>query len=300
MTAVRQQIIKLKGELTSWRPFKEGWGIGQLRTDRAELVPLTGKLIGARIGDTLDLVGAWDEHPRYGRQFKVRECTVARPESADGIIAWLASTLPDIGEGRARALVERYGDQLWHVIETAHEALAAVDGITPKRAEAIYEAYMKHRADRDNMIRLRGWGLTDTQIARCIEVWGHVSDVVEHVHANPYQLSQHVHGFGFVRADKVATKAGIAHDAPERLQAGVEHEISEAASAGHCYVSGAALQKMAAKLLDVDATKIPKAILAAASSGRVVRNGWRIYARQLDAAERACAESIGRLLAGAA
>lgn len=298
MTAVRRETVTIKGELIAWRAVNaDGWGYGEVRSP-SETASVIGTLVGVRVGDTVELVGAWADNPRYGRQLKVRVCTVERPQSAEGIIAWLASTLPDIGEGRARALVERYGDKLWHVIETAHEALASVEGITPKRAEAIHAAYLKHRAERDHMIALRGWGLTDNQIARCRAVWGDIASVVDHVHANPYELSQHVHGFGFLRADKVARKAGVAEDAPERLQAGVEHVIAEAAAAGHCFLSGKRLQAEAAspKVLGVDPDKLPRAILAAAASGRVVRNGWRYYARRLDAAERSCADAICRLL----
>ena len=301
VTAVRQEIVTIKGELAAWKPFNEGWGKGELRTP-SERAPIVGKLVGARVGDTVEIVGVWTQHERFGRQFKVRSCTVERPESTDGIVAWLAATLPDVGAGRARALVERFGDKLWHIIETAHEALTNVDGITLKRAEAIHVAYIAHRADRDGMIALRGWGLTDNQIARCVTVWGDVASVVERVHENPYQLSQYVHGFGFLRADKVARKAGVAHDAPARLQAGVEHVIEKAASDGHCFMSGAQLQSMAAgpKVLDVDPSKLPRAILAAAASGRVVRVGWRYYARRLAEAERSCAQGLKRLLQGCA
>jgi exodeoxyribonuclease V alpha subunit len=227
----------------------------------------------------------------------VFESTVCRPESSDGIVAWLSSTLPDVGETRARALVDRFGANLWDVIETRPDELAAVSGITPARIEAIVIAYQKHRAERDNMIRLRAWGLTDNQIAKCVHTWGSVRDVVEHVHANPYELCQHVYGFGFLRADKVATKAGVPHEAPARLAAGVEHVLEESAGAGHCYLSGAALQKLASKLLQVSPELVAGAIVAAAVTGRVVRRGWRVFPRRLDDAEDQCAHLLGRMIA---
>lgn len=301
MTAIRLEVVTIKGELTAWHERREGWGFGELRTTQGKAgddhVTFTGKVHVARVGDTVELTGIWTESERYGLQFKVRQCTVARPESTDGIVAWLASTLPDVGETRARALVERFGAKLWDVIEASPDRLTEVGGITAARVEAIVAAYRAHRADRDHMICLRGWGLTDNQIARCIQTWGALTMVVERVHENPYELCEYVHGFGFLRADKVATKAGIARDAPARIGAGVEHILAEAAGAGHCFMSGAQLQKMAAKLLGVDLDLVARAILVAANSGRVVRRQWRVYPRGLDDAEDQCAVLLGRLLA---
>lgn len=289
------ETVELKGEIHTWREVREGWGYGEIRVDGA-YIGCTGKLL-ARVGDSVELRGRWAQSDKFGRQFKITQCTVGRPESSDGIVAWLASTLPDVGETRARALVDRFGAELWSVIESRPDELAAVSGITPARIEAICFAYATHRADRDNMIKLRGWGLTDNQITKCLQAWGSIRDVVARVHANPYELCLYVYGFGFLRADKVAKKAGVPHEAPARVAAGVEHVLEEAAAAGHCFMSGAALQKIGAKLLEVDPSLVGTAIVAAAASGRVVRRGWRVFPRRLDDAEDQCATMLGHMLA---
>ncbi len=307
MPAVRQEIVTIRGEVTKWRAFNEGWGVGSVRNDAGELVAFTGKLL-ARIGDTVELEGTWQDHDKYGRQFKVRACTVARADSAAGIVAWLSSTLPNVGPGRAQALVDRFGVELWSVIETRPHELAEVNGITEERVAEIVAAYNDHRAERDHMIRLRGWGLTDSQIARCREVdaWRErnahgrpvpIAVVVERVHANPYELCQHVYGFGFVRADKVAQRAGIAHDAPERIVAGVEHVLEEAAGAGDCFLWGAELQRRAAKLLDVPPATIATGIRSTCTSGRIVGRNARYYPRRLDDAEQTCAVRFAEMIA---
>lgn len=295
MRTLRQEVLTIRGELTSWRAFGESWGIGTVRT-AVDTIAITGTLAGVRVGAAVELVGSWTTHPKYGLQFKAKSCTATVPVSTDGIVAWLASTLPDVGDERARRLVERFGADLWKVIETAHEALASVEGITPRRAEAIRDAYFKNKADRDNMIQLRGWGLTDNQVGRCVAQWGDLTTVVQRVHANPYQLSQYVYGFGFKRADEVATKAGVPADAPERVRAGVAYLLEEAGTNGHCFMAGAALQKLAAKLLGVDLGKVAVAIRALAAEGRIALRQWRIYPTRLDVAEGAVAAATKRLI----
>lgn len=297
MTVIDQhKLASIKGEVIAWREVREGWGYGEIRTRTDGDVAITGKLHMARVGDTVECDGRWSDSERYGKQFKITRCTVAVPDTNEGIVAWLSATLPDVGETRARALVDTFGAELWDVIEHTPEQLRAINGITEARKNAIVTAYHAHRADRDNMIKLRGWGLTDGQIAKCLQTWGTVAEVVDLVHANPYQLIDHVYGFGFVRADKVASKAGIAHDSPARIRAGIEHVLAEAAAAGHCYVAGAALQKMASKLLGVSPEQVAAGIIEAARTGRIARRGWRIYPIKLDDAEAQCAARLADML----
>jgi exodeoxyribonuclease V alpha subunit len=292
--------VKLRGEVCAFAVRgDDGWGTGTLRTEDGAH-SIVGKLVGAQVGETVELEGVWDLHPTYGRRLKVTTCTTVRPETADGIVAWLSSTLPEVGQRRARQLVERFGAELWATIEQNHLALCQVEGITAKRAEAINAAYNENRADRDHKIRLRGWGLTDGQIARALEEWRTLAAVVERIRQNPYQLSQYVYGFGFLRSDAVAMKAGVAYDSPFRCAAGVEHVLDEQTTKGHCYLPSGALMSMTAKLLGVEARLVAQALRTAIRNGRAVRRGARVYSTRLDAAEEQCAAALRRLLGRAA
>jgi exodeoxyribonuclease V alpha subunit len=301
MPAIRQEVATLKGELVEYRVRNaDGWGTGEVRPAGSksglENVPIVGKIVGARVGDTVELSGAWAEHPRFGRQFKVRSCNASRPDDSEGVVKWLASRLPDVGATRARELVERFGAQLWSTIEKNHDVLTSVAGITPERARAIHHAYLAHQSERDSMIALRGWGLTDGQVARCLSQWETLTMVVHKIRENPYALASCVHGFGFKRADLVGSKMGIAHDSPFRIQAGVEHVLSCAVEEGHCYMPGKTLQEKACADLGVSPGEVAKAIVALAKAGRVVRREWRVYLARMDVAEQACADGLLALL----
>jgi exodeoxyribonuclease V alpha subunit len=307
MPAVVREIVTIRGELAAWRNIREGWGKGEVRTATGA-IDFIGTLAGVRIGSSVEMTGSWEHHQTYGKQFRLTSCTVSTPESPEAIIKWLASTLPDVGDNRARKLVERFGKDLWRVIETAHEALATVEGITPARAEAIRVAYFKHKADRDNMIALRGWGLTDTQVARCVEEWGSLDEVIRQLRANPYELSKHVHGFGFKRADAVATKIGVRFDAPERIEAGVVYELEQASgSHGHCYSgAGALIRIVAEELLQVPHAAVEQGLREAIKAGLIVMHAGRpdaagkvprrVYLRALDRAEQICADKLAEMI----
>ena len=291
----------LTGELVSFRELgADGWGSGRLQVqanNRVELVTFTGKLLGASPGDGLELVGVWTTHPKYGRQFKVKQCTSKPPQTVEGIVAWMTSTLPDIGEQRARVLVERFGAGLWETIERTPLALCAINGITPKRAHAIADAYKANRADRDALIALRGYGLTDAQVRRCVDRWETLEDAVANIRANPYDLIDAVPGFGFKRADAVALLAGVAKDSPVRMAAALWHVLNETvATRGHVFVPSGELRARTATLLEVTPAEVWPALRAQLAAGRVVMRAQRIYAAGLEHSEATAAEALERLL----
>lgn len=301
-----RDLETIRGELVSFQiRTADNWGTGTVRIDGSgpayeRETTVTGKLVGCRPGDTVELEGKWHDHPRWGKQFKVRRAMVAEPDSDEGRIKWMASRLPNLGEQRAKALIERFGSELWTIIETEPARLVEVDGITAERAEGIAKAYVQFRAERDAMVQLRGWGLTDNQVERCVAHWKSLEKVLEHLTADPYELCVHIYGFGFRRADAVARKMGVPLEAPSRVRAGLEFVLDNARQQGHCYMAGAALQEMAAKELGVDKSLVGQQIVESAEIGRLVRRGWRVFANTVDRAEQLLADRLTQMLAGEA
>lgn len=297
-----QAFETLRGRLEYFsRKTEDGWGVGALDVDGSkDRAAIVGKVLDAKPGDSIELTGRWAEHATFGKQFRIDNCVVERAESVDGVVAWLKATLPNVGEMRARALVSHFGSvqALWHAIEHEHHRLCEVEGITSERAEAIHSTYSDNRAQRDNMVALRAWGLTANQIQRCLDTWHTYDEVVMQIRANPYLLARHVRGFGFERADKVAKLAGVKHNAPERIEAGIVHVLDQATGMGNCYMWGGALQRMAAEdLLDVTHQEAAGGIMRAWRSRLIVRRGARIYSARMEAAESSCARNVLTLIA---
>ena len=68
------------------------------------------------------------------------------------------------------------------------------------------------------MAALQGYGISTSLAVRIYKKFGDESGAV--ITEEPYRLAREVWGIGFKTADKIAQAVGIAHDAPERLQAG--------------------------------------------------------------------------------
>src|ERR1700761_232183 len=112
MPAIVEEVVTLVGELTAFRAVgSDGWGVGTIVVGK-DAHRIAGKVFGVGVGSTIEVSGTWQDHERYGRQLKIRKCSAQEPRNAEGVVAWLQSTLPGIGEARARQLVERFGDRL--------------------------------------------------------------------------------------------------------------------------------------------------------------------------------------------
>jgi exodeoxyribonuclease V alpha subunit len=284
------------GELAEWVPYRgSGWGWGAVLTTTGERVPIVGNITGARAGDAISAAGEWRNHARYGRQFVVQRVELRPPQSADGVVLWLADTLPNVGRKRARAMVEHFGGPacFWHTVEHAPERLAEVPGITPDRARDIHTTYLTARADRDHNVRLRGWGLTPGQVARCVEVWVTLEHAVAVITADPYELYRHIHGFGWLTADRIARVSGIPLDSPLRVDTGVVYALDVYLADGHVHMTPGAFQRACIDVLSPVAARVVwLGIQRALSAGRLIKRGPRVYTARGDTIEAALAANI--------
>jgi exodeoxyribonuclease V alpha subunit len=292
----------VRGELVRFdRKSSDNWGVGQLRLVNGDTISIVGKVLGARLGDLVEVTGRRHEHHTHGDQLKIESIVLERSETVEGAIAWLADTLPDVGTARAQALIDHCGGvpEFWHTIEHNHAELAEVPGVTLERAARMHTVYIEHRAHRDVLVALRGWGLTTNQIERCKERWQSYAKAVSIIRHNPYVLSREVHGFGFVRADEIAKRVGIAHNAPERIEAGIVHVLDEALTKGHTFMVDGKLQRVAAEeYLQVTLREVAQGMGRAQRYGLIVRRGKLIYSARLEGFEAACAESLSEMVTG--
>ena len=238
--------VTLMGELTGTR-FKNadnGFFIGTLKTDGEEGKPESTPIVGTspagipRLGAFLALDGAWVEDPKYGRQFRFSALREEVPPSTDGMATYLAKYTGGIGEKRARSIIERFGADAFQIITDHPERLIGIAGITGDLAVQIQAAFQAAAADREALTTLHGWEIGPAGINAIKDAWeGDLLAAVHAIKVNPYLLSKHVAGFGFIRSDRVALKAGVPLNSPFRHAAAILHCLEEAASDGHTWLS---------------------------------------------------------------
>lgn len=229
-----------------------GYTVARVATERTgpDLLTVVGPLLGAQIGESLRLVGRWGAHPRYGRQFVVDSYTTVLPATIQGIRRYLGSGLiKGIGPTMAERMVDHFGTDILSVIENEPQRLSEVHGLGPKRTRRIAEAWEEQKAIKEVMVFLAGVGVSTSLAVRIYKKY--TDSAIDVVRTQPYRLASDVWGIGFRTADTIARAVGIPHDSPERIKAGLQYTLSEAADAGHCYLPEPNLVGDAAKILDV-------------------------------------------------
>ncbi|MEV6774721.1 SF1B family DNA helicase RecD2 [Streptomyces syringium] len=212
-----------------------------LADDTADQQPVTavGKaLFGAQPGESLRLTGQWTRHPRYGRQFKATVCERTWPATLRAMRLYLASgMIHGIGEVLASAILDRFGEQTLHVIDTDPQRLLDVHGIGPTRLTRITDAWQTQKAIAEIMVFLQGLNISAHLAVKIYQAYTATDQnpmaIVRHT---PYQLCRDVHGIGFETADRIALAAGIPKHSDQRLQAALLHTLNQARGQGDCHL----------------------------------------------------------------
>ncbi len=251
-----------------------GYTIARLATERSgpDLLTVVGPLLGAQIGESLRLTGQWGSHPRYGRQFQVHSYTTVLPATIQGIRRYLGSGLiKGIGPAMAERMVAHFDTDILRIIEEEPARLIEVRGLGPKRTKKIADAWEEQKAIKEVMVFLQGVGVSTSLAVKIYKKYGDQSIGV--VRTQPYRLATDVWGIGFRTADTIAQAVGIPHDSPERIKAGLQYTLSQAADDGHCFLPAPNLITDAAKILEVERELIGPCLDQLAADEGVIREG---------------------------
>ena len=285
---------------------ENAWSVVRLAvTGQRDPVTAVGNLLGVQVGEHLRLAGTWIQDPKYGRQFKVASYATVAPSTAAGIEKYLASgMIRGIGKVMAARLVKAFGKETLDVIEHHPERLREVEGIGRGRSEAILRAWHEQREIKEVMVFLQSHGVSTHYAIKIYKAYG--SQAVEIVRENPYRLAIDIHGIGFKTADRIAAALGISPAAPQRMEAGALHLLSEGADRGHLYLPRLALIEEAARLLASPPGPVDRAVDALAEAGQVIVDPLRaapedpgeaaVYLPALHTAETGVAARVRDLL----
>jgi exodeoxyribonuclease V alpha subunit len=247
-----QSVLEAVLERITYANEDTGYTVARVATERTgpDLLTVVGPLLGAQVGESLRLTGRWTSHPRYGTQFEVHSYTTVLPATVQGIRRYLGSgMIKGIGPVMAERMVAHFGTDILAVIETEPARLTEVYGLGPQRAKKIADAWEEQKAIKEVMVFLSGVGVSTSLAVRIYKKYAGTSISV--VRNEPYRLASEVWGIGFKTADTIARAVGIPHDSPQRIMAGLQYTLSEAADDGHCYLPEPNLIREAAKILDV-------------------------------------------------
>ena len=264
--------ITLKGQVqrVTYVDPDSGFTIAQIQPiGNGGQITVVGNLMAPAPGTLLKLTGRWTEHEKFGRQFKVARFEATVPASTEGIERYLGSGLiKGIGPTMASRMVACFGKKTLEVIEHHPQRLTEVPGVGDKKAQAIRNAWQAQRDAHNAMLFLQSHGVSSTYASKIYRHYGH--NTIQAVRHNPYALADDIFGIGFLSADAIATKMGMANDDPLRLQAGIRYQLNRLADEGHLYYPHDVLVKKAQSLLKTQRETVTAALRVLAVEKKIV------------------------------
>ncbi len=294
-------------ERITYTNAESGFSIAKLAVSgRKDLVTIVGNLMAPYPGEVLTLRGEWTRHPKYGEQFKVAQYTTVVPATAYGIKKYLGSGLiKGLGPVMAGRIVKKFGKKTIDIIEGEIHRLAEVAGIGEKRIQMIHQAWIEQKEIRNVMIFLQTHGVGSGYAVKIFKQYGDRAIAV--VKENPYRLAGDIFGIGFVTADRIAAKLGMAVNAPRRVEAGILYVLNQLADDGHVYYPYEPLVTRSREILQVNREVVCRSMAALAAERKIVledlnenpaefkENNKAVYLSRFHFCETQIAHSLKRL-----
>ncbi len=236
----KENLERLTGivERITFHNPENGWTVMKVTPfrDPSRLVAVLIHQVKVFAGATMEFHGSYSHHPKHGEQFKAIKAIEKKPASAAALEKYLGSGLiKGIGPAIARRVVAHFKERTLEVFESKIEELLDVPGIADKKLLQIRSSWEEHKAIRDVMIFLQGYGISTLFATKIYKTYG--DKAIQTVSENPYRLAHDIYGIGFFSADRIALAMGFEKTGVLRIEAGIKHVLSSSREQGHCFLT---------------------------------------------------------------
>jgi len=277
--------------------------IAKLRTDKTgNLITVKGYMPDPHLGETMELTGNWEAHPKYGQQFNIEAFEVILPATMEAIQKYLASgVVKGIGTKMAARLINHFQERTLKVIEEHSEKLTEVPGIGKAKAASIANAWRTHHTLRNLMQFLKDMGVKSAYAARIFKEYG--PDALNIIQNEPFRLSEDIPRIGFYIADAIVQKSGMPVDDPGRVAACIKHLLNQVMDDGHVFTEEDQLIDRCERVFHISRDAVSNSLKILAEEKEVILesdaagSGMKyIYLKMLHEAETGIADRMNAML----
>lgn len=267
-----KQLDFISGKINTviYENDENGYSVLTILDNSGDEITVTGYIPFAAVGEHVEITGQWTNHATYGRQFRAESTKRSVPMGEEAIYEFLASrAIKGVGAATAALIVSRFSDSSLEIIENHPEELAAIKGISLRKAREISEEFRRRMGIRRLLDFMGQYGLRPSLALRLYKYYG--SRSVEMIKENPYILSSDHIGADFHEADEFAVKLGFEADDPARVSAAIIYELIHNQSNGHCFIPEEKLVTVTAQLIGVESDAVFEGLEMLYDSAEVIR-----------------------------
>lgn len=262
---------QIQGILTKirYQNEEESFSIAEVQMKDGGLVTIVGNIAFSKVGEALEVIGKWETHSKFGKQFSIISLHSVLPVTIDAIEKYLSSGLIDgIGPVLAKRIVGHFLEKTLEIIDEDSQRIQEVSGIGKIRAARIAEAWKTQRAIRYIMMYLNEVSLSPALAEKIYKHYGAKSVAI--LRENPYILAKDLYGVGFKKADLIAQNTGVKKTSPYRIHAALDHLLRKSSHDGHVYLKRNVLLNRVSELLGIDNARITIEISNQIDKGHLV------------------------------
>jgi exodeoxyribonuclease V alpha subunit len=188
-SALKELATTVRGRVDEVFYSSPRFSAGRLRTAEGQSISFAGPVM-IREHEPVILHGAWEEHPRYGRQLKVESLEYDTRLDAEGLANYLANhpDIKGIGPVKARQIAEKFGDDFDRVLSEEPETIAEAVRLSVDAVHALREEWLRTKAVNGALTWLAAFGLTHHQVKTLVERFG--NNVVALLQTDPYLIAR--------------------------------------------------------------------------------------------------------------
>ncbi|WP_077625026.1 SF1B family DNA helicase RecD2 [Sediminibacillus massiliensis] len=297
----------IKGELlhTIFFNEEEHFSIARIKildtnesVDQKDMV-VKGYLSKLEEGEVYVFYGEFEEHKKFGKQYKVYQYKRFVPDTIDGLVTYLSSDLfYGIGKKTAQRIVDHLGETAVSQILKSPSVLESIPGLNKEKAEQLSKELKEHQGFEHIVVGLSSYGFGLKMAQKIYEVYK--DEAVEVLERDPYQYVFDIPGFGFQRADEVARQNNLPMNHPSRIQAACIYILQKSVQDGHVYMPleehlYAIDDLLNGQMNAIDADDITEQILELNKQKKLINLESKVYLPSLYYAETGFCSQIDRI-----
>lgn len=264
-------------------------------------ITVTGNFADIKEETPYRFSGKLVKHPKYGQQFQADNYQTEIPSSKEGIVTYLSSSqFPGIGEKTAERIVQKLGNDAVSVLLQDPNKVKKL-GLNEKQQKSLLDNLEADQGIEQIIIGLNSLGFSSNMAARIYSYFQ--EDTLNTIHDDPYQLSIHINGIGFYRADQIAEQLGFKPDDSGRLRGAIFHVLFEySSSEGNTFVPGNILLQKVQQLLEegrnveIDPNKIADELIKLVDQRKLAVENNNFYLKKYFYGEWDIATQLARLM----
>ena len=213
---------------------KDGWSVIKYKSTDGKDFTACGKNLPTVKSTGYRLYGRWERTEKFGLQFEVEFYEELLPTNSKGFVAYMKSLKCGIGGIKARLIYDKFGENVWTIIERDPMQLTTVTGITEKSVQRLMSALRSTHLLKDVMMLFQGKvEITPAKANLLIEKFG--NNTMDVIKKYPYKLCS-VQGFSFPMVDRMGLSLGKSPADTERLIALIDYTFELSGATGNICV----------------------------------------------------------------